>query len=63
MAGGNGFVFVVCLLLVRLSARKEQKLRCVFGEEEGRLLLVAAAHVVRKACYEMALHHLISRLL
>lgn len=62
MGGGNGFVFIMCLLLDHLSARREQKLSRVFGEWEGRLLLPAAAHSVREACSEMALFHLISRL-
>lgn len=39
MGGGNGDVFIIYLLLVHLSARRGEKLSCVFWEQEGRLLL------------------------
>lgn len=61
MGEGNGFVFIICLLLVCLSARRSRNFT-VFRERGGKLLLSVTAHGVGKACPEMALSHLFSRL-
>lgn len=61
MGEGNGFGFIICLLLVCLSARMSRNFPVCLERGKENLLL-AVAHGVGKACSEIALSHLFSRL-
>lgn len=62
MGEGNGFAFVICLLLVCLSARRSSSFPVCLERGKENLLLSVTAHGVGKASSEMALSHLFSRL-
>lgn len=61
MGEGNGFGFIICLLLVCLSARMSRNCPVCLERGKENLLLAVTAHGVGRACSEMALSHLFSR--